>query len=180
MTGLGILAFIFGAFGVWLTVKQNILCWPISLIAVIASVIEFYRQHLFGDMTLQVFYFFASVYGWLYWNKKKDESFVTKHIDSKLIPLLLVITVIQAITYYYLLIYFGGDKPLFDAILTAASLTNTFIMTKKWLENWLAWILIDISYVLLYSIKNMWPFALLYFLFAVMACYGWIKWKKTT
>ena len=116
----------------------------------------------------------------MYWNKKKDESFVTKHIDSKLIPLLLVITVIQAIVYYYLLIYFGGDKPLFDAILTAASLTNTFIMTKKWLENWLAWILIDISYVLLYSIKNMWPFALLYFLFAVMACYGWIKWKKTT
>jgi nicotinamide mononucleotide transporter len=53
-------------------------------------------------------------------------------------------------------------------------------MTKKWLENWLAWILIDISYVLLYGIKNMWPFALLYFLFAVMACYGWIKWKKTT
>ena len=180
MTGLGILAFIFGAAGVWLTVKQNILCWPISLVAVIASVIEFYRQHLFGDMTLQVFYFFASVYGWMYWNKKKDESFVTKHIDSKLIPLLLVITVIQAITYYYLLINFGGDKPLLDAILTAASLTNTFIMTKKWLENWLAWILIDISYVLLYGIKSMWPFALLYFLFAVMACYGWIKWKKTT
>lgn len=57
MTGLGILAFIFGVVGVWLTVKQNILCWPISLVAVIASVIEFYRQHLFGDMTLQVFIF---------------------------------------------------------------------------------------------------------------------------
>jgi nicotinamide mononucleotide transporter len=86
---------------------------------------------------------------------------------------------LQAAVYYRLLIYFNGDRPFLDGILTAASLTATYMMTKKWVENWLAWVLIDVAYVLLYCLKDMWLFALLYFLFAAMALYGWIKWRKT-
>ncbi len=180
MTVFSIVAFTFGAFGVWLTIKENILCWPISLVAVIASVIEFYRQQLFGNMVLQVLYLFLGFYSWIYWNRKRYEYFKTKSVNPKLVFQLILLTVIQFGLYYYLLIILKGDMPLLDAFLTASSLTATFMMTKKWVENWLAWILIDTTYVFLYSIKNMWLFALLYFLFAVMAFYGWIKWKKTT
>jgi len=78
-----------------------------------------------------------------------------------------------------LLIHFRGDRPLLDGILTAASLTATYMMTKKWVENWLAWVLIDATYVLLYGLKEMWLFGVLYLLFTGMALYGWIKWRRT-
>ena len=178
MSVLGIIALVTGTLGVWLTIKQNIWCWLFALIAVVTSIVEFYQVHLYGDMALQIFYFFAGVYGWIYWNKKKDEAFVIKRIDPKSIPSLLFITAMQAITYYYLLIYFGGDKPVFDAILTAASLTTTFMMTKKWLENWALWVVIDASYIVLYGIKGMWLFAVLNLVFTLIAFYGWLKWKK--
>jgi len=176
---LGIIALLSGTLGVWLTIKENIWCWPVSLIAVVSSVIEFYVQRLFGDMSLQILYFFIGIYGWIYWNGKKKEVFVVKKMNIKQSPLLIIITLVQFFIYYKLLIYFKGDRPLLDALLTAASLTATYMMTKKWVENWLAWILIDAIYVLLYGLKDMWLFALLYLLFTGMAFYGWIKWRRT-
>lgn len=180
MTLLSVIAFVFGTLGVWLTIKQNIWCWFFALISVVASIVEFYNERLFGDMSLQVFYFFAGVYGWIYWNKKQNETFEVKKIKLKIVPLLLLVTIAQTILYYFLLLRFGGDKPLFDAILTACSLTATYMMTKKWVENWAVWVLIDGTYILLYGIKEMWLFALLYLLFTIMAFYGWRKWSKET
>ncbi len=179
MTLLSLIAFVFGVFGVWLTIKQNMLCWPVSIIAVIASIVEFYEQRLFGDMSLQIFYFFAALYGWIFWNKQKNTKFAVSKMAFKHWPVLFILTVSQSVLYYFLLSYFKGDQLVFDAILTACSLTATFMMTRKWLENWAAWVLIDFAYVFLYGIKEMWLFALLYLLFAIIAYYGWIKWRKT-
>ena len=73
---------------------------------------------------------------------------------------------------------FRGDQVLLDALLTAASLSATYMMTRRWTENWITWVGIDGTYVLLYLIKGMWLFALLYLFFTAMAYYGWIKWKE--
>lgn len=175
-----IVALISGVLGVWLTIKQNIWCWPMALLSVLISLVIFYQQRLYGDMSLQVVYFFGGIYGWLYWNKHKGNDFKVSRTPKSYAAFLLAATILQALLYYFLLVYFGGDKPVFDAILTATSLTATYMMTKKWLENWLMWIFIDASYVLLYSLKHMWLFALLYLFFTLMATLGWIKWKKTT
>jgi len=179
MTLLSLIAFVFGVLGVWLTIKQNILCWPVSMVAVLASIVEFYEQRLFGDMALQIFYFFAALYGWIFWNRQKNTAFVVTKMLGKNWPLLILITFAQSVLYYFLLSYFKGDQVLFDAILTASSLTATYMMTRKWLENWAAWVLIDFAYVFLYGIKEMWLFALLYLAFAIIAYYGWMKWRKT-
>jgi nicotinamide mononucleotide transporter len=178
MSLLSIIALIFGTLGVILTIKQSIYCWPAALIAVVASVAEFYQEKLYGDMALQVFYFFAGIYGWVYWNKKKNTAFIITPIDRKAVPALLGMTLAQFVLYYYLLNYFKGDKVMFDAILTACSLTVTYMMTKKWLENWILWVLIDGAYVILYGVKEMWLFAVLYLFMAIIAFYGWIKWRK--
>lgn len=178
MSVLGIVALIFGTLGVWLTIRQNIYCWPVSLIAVLASIVEFLEQRLFGDMSLQIFYFFLGIYGWIYWHRKTDTKFVVQKMALKKLPGLVFITLIQAFVFYYLLVYFKGDRPVLDGLLTACSLTATYMMTKKWLDNWLAWVIIDASYVVLYSLKEMWLFGVLYLLFTGMALYGWIKWRK--
>lgn len=174
----GILFFLTGSLGVWLTIKENVWCWPISLIAVVVCLVEFYTSKLYGDMGLQVVYFFAGIYGWIYWERNKHAVFLVKHMSLRLIPLLVIITVAQAVLYYYLLIYFNGDRPLVDGTLTACSLTVTYLMTKKWVENWLFWVIIDTAYVLLYAVKGLWFFAALSVIQTVLAFYGWLKWRK--
>jgi nicotinamide mononucleotide transporter len=176
--GLDTLAFATGALGVWLTIRQNIWCWPMALMSVLICITAYYRQRLYGDMALQVFYFFAGIYGWIYWKKNLRAEFVVRHTSLKALPALVIVTAAQAGLYYYLLRHFNGDKPLFDAVLTAGSLTATYMMTKKWIENWAIWVIIDGAYVILYGIKSMWPYALLYLLFTIMAFYGWLKWRR--
>ena len=52
------------------------------------------------------------------------------------------------------------------------------MMTKKWVENWIIWVVIDASYIVLYGLKEMWLFAVLNLIFTVIAFYGWLKWRK--
>jgi len=178
MSALAVIAFVTGVLGVWLTIKQNILCWPMALISVISSMLEFYNERLYGDMSLQVVYFFAGVYGWVYWEKNARSDFKVRYTPVKVTPYLVALTLVQAVIYFYLLKIFRGDQPFFDAALTAASLTATYMMIKKWVENWFAWVIIDAAYVFLYGIKDMWVFAALYFFFAIIAFTGWIRWRK--
>lgn len=178
MTFLGWIALVFGILGVVLTIRQNIWCWPAALISVVASSIEFYDQRLFGDMSLQGFYFISGIYGWWYWNKNKQKEFTICKTPNIFWLWMLLATIIQAGIYYLLLQKFKGDKIILDAILTAGSITATYMMTKKWIENWIVWVIIDGTYIFLYSIKGMWLFAILFFIFTVMAGYGYYSWRK--
>ena len=178
MSLLDSIALIFGILGVLLTIKQSIWCWPAALISVVASFAEFLNQRLYGDMLLQIFYFFLGIYGWYFWKKNNKVTFTVKVINPKIIPWLLIVTTVLSIILYFSLNYFKSDKVILDSILTAFSLTATYMMTKKWIENWLAWIVIDFAYIILYCSKSMWLFAVLYFVFTLMAVYGFYKWKK--
>jgi nicotinamide mononucleotide transporter len=178
MSLLDSIALIFGVLGVLLTIKQSIWCWPSALISVLASFAEFYNQRLYGDMLLQVFYFFSGIYGWYFWEKNKNATFTVQKINLKTIPLLLLVSAVLAIILFFILNYFKGDKVILDSILTALSLTATYMMTKKWIENWIAWVVIDFTYIILYTSKSMWLFAVLYFIFTLMAAYGFFRWKK--
>lgn len=178
MSLLGLIALVSGVIGVLLTIKQSVWCWPAALISVITSSIEFYEQRLFGDMALQGFYFVSGVYGWYYWGKQVKQEFAITNTPKKQWLLLGSITAVQIVIYYFLLQKFKGDKVVIDSVLTAASITATYMMTKKWIENWIAWVIIDMAYVFLYGIKEMWLFALLYFVFTLMAAIGYWQWKK--
>jgi nicotinamide mononucleotide transporter len=178
VTALSVIAFIFGALGVWLTIRQTIWCWPVSLVAVIASIAEFFNERLYGDMALQVFYFLAGVYGWVFWKKNSGREFLVTKMPASWWPGLIAATAAQSVIYFFIIDHYGGDRALLDSILTASSLTATYLMTRKWIENWVSWVVIDAVYVYLYAVKEMWLFCALYLIFAGMAFYGWRQWKR--
>ena len=172
------IALITGILGVILTIFESIWCWPMALIFVVISGTAFFNQRLFGDFGLQIFYFISGVYGWNYWGKKKKEPFIVSNMPSKWYLPIAFSIVIQSIIYYFLLGYFKSDQILFDAILTSCTFTCTFMMAKKWVENWILWVVIDAAYVFLYLIKDLSTYALLYGFFSLMAYYGFYSWKK--
>jgi len=178
MTLLDCIALITGILGVILTIFESIWCWPTALISVVISIMSFYNERLFGDMSLNVFYFFSGVYGWYYWNRRKGNAFSVSSLPLRYIPLIVLSIAAQSVIYYFILSYFKSDQVMFDSILTACSFTCTYLMTKKWVENWLLWVMIDGAYVFLYIIKEMPTYAILYTFFTLMAAYGFYSWKK--
>src|SRR6478609_7533606 len=120
MTVLGLIAFITGTLGVWLTIRQTVWCWPVSLVSVVSGGIEFYQSRLFGDMSLQVIYFFAGVYGWIFWKQNSGKTFKIVKMPEELWLWMILATALQFLLYYYLLNRLNGSRPMLDAALTAA------------------------------------------------------------
>lgn len=178
MSVVDIIALITGIIGVILTIKQSIWCWPFALTSVIISIVVFFQQRLFGDMSLNIFYLISGVYGWIVWEKKKNEIFIISKTPVKWYIIGIFITIVQSIIYYFLLKYFKSDLVIYDAILTACSLTCTFYMIKKRLENWLIWVVIDVLYVFLYIQKELYLYATLSLALSIAALIGYYSWKK--
>src|SRR5437868_3149656 len=61
------ISFATGAICVWLTVKESVWNFPISLANVATFFIVFGRAHLFADQGLQVVYFVLTIIGWYMW-----------------------------------------------------------------------------------------------------------------
>ncbi|MEG2962298.1 MAG: nicotinamide riboside transporter PnuC, partial [Janthinobacterium sp.] len=70
------------------------------------------------------------------------------------------------------------DVPHADGFLTAGSLVGQFLLSRKKLENWIVWIIVDVLYVWLYLHKDLTLTAILYAVFVVMATIGLLAWKK--
>ncbi len=162
-----------------LAAKENVWCWPFGIVGVIASLYLFVQGKLFLDAGLQIYYLFMSFYGWWSWGKTMK---VTKLEISTRKPLwhLSVICLGFAAAYPLGLLsqYFGGALPFIDALTTTFALIATYMVAKKILENWLYWIIIDIVCIWVYWQKDFQLLSVLYLVFAIVAIFGWLEWKK--
>ena len=69
--------------------------------------------------------------------------------------------------------------PFPDAATTAFSLVAQWMATRKWLENWLVWIAVDVVYVAMYVSQGLLPTAGLYAAFLVLASFGYREWRAS-
>ena len=82
-----------------------------------------------------------------------------------------------AATYYVLVAYTNSTVPLLDAFTNALSFVGLWALARKYVEQWLFWIAVDVVCCYLYVVKGI-PFkAGLYGLYVVIAVLGYIKWK---
>jgi nicotinamide mononucleotide transporter len=172
---------LFGVISVWLTVRENIWCWPTGLVNVLLFVVVFWQAKLYADMGLQVVYAILSVYGWyewLYGGKGRGERAVSRTPRFVLVPLLLAGLLGLVGLGLFLRRATDAALPFWDAGTTSFSLVAQWMLTKKWLENWLIWIVVDVIYVGMYLFKQLYPTAGLYLVFLVLACLGFQAWTK--
>lgn len=82
-----------------------------------------------------------------------------------------------AATYYVLVAYTNSTVPLLDAFTNALSFVGLWALARKYVEQWLFWIAVDVVCCYLYVVKGI-PFkAGLYGLYVVIAVMGYLKWK---
>ena len=166
---------------VYLAAKQNIWNWPVSIISVISYCFLFYEYQLYGDAALQLYFLGTAIYGWYYWLKRKEEHKKPIVSLTLLQTSLIAIAVasLSALLGLFLDHYTDTNVPYIDGFCTAMSFVAQFLMTRKVLQNWILWIIVDICYVPLYVYKNLILTAVLYILFLWIALMGYLEWRKT-
>ena len=182
MSTLEILAAVIGAISVYLSVRQNIWSWPTAIVNVLLYTIVFYEARLYADMGLQVIYAVLSVYGWYEWlhgGENRTELHVTR-TGARVWAVLLAVGVAGALLLGGVF-HYGTDAafPFLDSALASWSLVAQWMMTRKLVENWLVWIAVDVVYVPLYAVKQLYPTAVLYAVFLVLAVKGWLDWRRS-
>ena len=176
-----IIAALLGIAGVWLTTRQNIWCWPIGLANVMLSMIVFFTAKLYYDFVLQIFYFVLTFYGWFQWLSRGKNSKSLRVTNLKSVSLLLsafIIIVSVAVFGKLATMYTDASLPYWDAFTTSGGIIATFWMARKKIENWIAWVVIDIVCTFIYIYKELYAFSALYFIFAILAVVGYLRWKK--
>lgn len=179
-TGLETFAFVSGAICVWLVVRENIWNFPVGLVNVSLYAYVFFQDRLYADAGLQIVYFLLGVVGWIYWMRPSGEKLQPRIVRVSYVEALWVVAacVLSTAGLWSLLERVGGSIAFWDGLTASISLGSQWLLTRKRLENWLGWILVDIIYVPMYVHKGLYLTALLYAMFLGMAILGYIEWRQ--
>ncbi|MCT4602527.1 MAG: nicotinamide riboside transporter PnuC [Marinifilum sp.] len=177
-----IIGTISGLIFLYLEIKQNKWLWPVGLLTSVMYIYVFFVAKLYADMSLQFYYVFISIYGWILWSrgKKQEEKklpVIRLHLNLSL-KLVAASIGIYALIAYILVNFTDGSVPYWDAFTTALSIVATWMLARKILEQWLVWIVVNSVSLGLYIYKDLNFTAVLFFFYTTMAVVGYLQWKK--
>jgi nicotinamide mononucleotide transporter len=156
--------------------------WPLALISSVMYFALFWRSRLYGESALQLCFATLAGWGWLQWlrGRRPDGSALKV---ARLSPRGAAYAVaISALLWLgigrFLASFTDTDVPWWDAFPTAVSLVGQFLLGRKYIENWLAWLAVNAVSVALFAHKGLWLTMGLYSVFIALSVVGWRTWKS--
>lgn len=164
-----------------LAIPQSLWCWPAALISTALWMIVVLDARLYMDSALQVFYFAMAVYGWRQWRSGGvDHAGVRVHWWPASRHLLVIAPIVAvSVAAGLLLSATEAAFPYLDSFTTVAAVVATFMVTRKVIENWIYWLVIDSVYVYLYMERGLLGYAALYVLYLFMIVFGFLSWLRS-
>ncbi len=181
---LELIGVFFGFLSVWFSKQDNILVYPTGIISTAIFVYILAVYGLLGDMMINAYYFAMSIYGWYIWTRKVDATHYTPitkatKIENRQSVYIFIATLVFVFAVYEFFDKWNSWTAYVDTITTAIFFVGMWLMAKKKLENWIYWIIGDVISVPLYLYKGLVFTSFQYFLFTIIAIYGYRAWKKS-
>jgi nicotinamide mononucleotide transporter len=174
------LGFVTGAACVYLVVKQSIWNFPLGIANNLFFLVLFFNARLYGDAGLQVVYILLGVQGWYWWlyGGQQRAPLRIAHATRLTLSLLAVLVLLGTLGLILALRAARGAAPALDAFTTVLSLAAQYLLNRKAIENWYAWITADVLYIYLYLARGLHLTAVLYFVFLGLCLVGLVSWRR--
>ena len=174
-------------------------CWIAGLLSTLAYGVLCQVAGLWLQGALQVVYAVLAIVGWWQWrqtpsavsskpthaaetnggNRQTASTALTVHrLGLRNTVAALAVTGLLTLVGYELLAASGSAQPWLEAATTAGGLVATWLATRKLLDNWSWWVVINIATAWLYWHASLRPTAGLYLAYAALAVLGWREWRK--
>ena len=180
MNYLEIFGTLVGLVYLWFEYRASIYLWIAGVVMPAIYIFVYYDAGLYADFGINIYYLLAAVYGWVTWKRGKasQELPITQMPAKHYLPLTGVFVVSFVGIAWILIRFTDSTVPWLDSFTTALSIVGMWMLARKYLEQWVAWIAVDVVCCGLYFYKEL-PFtATLYGLYAVIAVFGYYKWKR--
>jgi nicotinamide mononucleotide transporter len=182
MTWLEGVAVVFGIVSVFYSMKEHIWVYPTGIVSTLIYVWICLQYKLYADMGINAYYFSMSIFGWYVWTHPKEGQKVLPVTWLKPSGWAISIGIFLAsfLTLYLVLSRFtDSDVPYWDSFTTASAFVGMWLMAKKKVENWIAWIITDLVSVPLYFHKGLILTSFQFLFFTILATLGLIAWIKS-
>lgn len=182
VTWIEIVAF---ALAVWMVVcnmRVNPLAWPLAIVSSMGYALLFAQYRLYGEASLQFVFIAVALWGWWQWLRGRGQDGAPLVVHRLSVrgrwAALAATALLWPLIAGALMQFTDSDVPWFDALPTAGSLVAQVLLGRKLVENWPAWVVVNIVSVGLFAAKGLWLTVILYALFTVMALAGWRVWAR--
>lgn len=178
---LEVVGVLIGLLYLWLEYKASMWVWMTGIIMPAIYIVVYYRAGLYADFGINIYYVLAGVYGlwaWRYGRKESEELPITRCPRNRYAILSLAFLVLLVGIYAILDRFTDSNVPWADSFTTALSIVGMYMLARKYVEQWLCWIVVDAVCVPLYIYKELTPTAALYALYTIIAIAGYYKWKR--
>ena len=207
MSWIEMVGTLFGLLCIWYASKEKNINYLFGLINVTLFAIIFYQIQLYGLLILQLFFFCANIYGWYAWTRpdamdgealqvrwlSKEKLIKTSIISAVAIVLLTIfidpffsalaalsVAVMNAFGSSITLGALDPDAfPFWDAAMTVLSIVAQILMTRKYVENWILWVVINIISVGVYAAQGVYAMSIEYVILLFIALNGTKEWMQT-
>ena len=178
---LDILTTVLGLIYIWLEYRASIALWVVGIM----DIYLYWSHGLYGDAGMAFYYTLAAFYGFYVWKFKKTRKLKQElpiiHMPRRqYLPATVCFFLAWGAIYYILITWTNSTVPVLDSFTNALSFIGLWALARKYLEQWLFWMVVDVVCCMLYVQKGI-PFkAGLYGLYVLIAIAGYYKWKKMT
>ena len=177
-----ILAVVMAVVYLVLAIRQNIWCWVAAAVSTLLYLFIMYQARLYMESVLQVFYLVMAAYGWHQWRRGGPDGNELKvstwplryHLFAIGLVLILVFISGELLTRYS-----NAALPFLDSLTTWGAVVATFMVTRKILENWIYWFVIDSVSIALYLNRDLFFTAALFTVYLVMIVIGYRTWRAS-
>jgi len=177
-------AVVLGIVSVVYSKKNSILLYPAAIVSALIYIYLLWQWQLFGDLIINMYYFYMGIYGWLLWRKPyRNDSDILKitkisHQDCLKSLFIFIFSIIFVSTIYIVFNRFDKWWAYADIFMTGLLFVGTWQLAKRKLENWLFLIAGDIIAIPLFYLKGYTLTSILNVVLTVIAIYGYLAWKK--
>ena len=170
-----------GLLYLWLEYKANIWLWVIGAIMPMVHGLLYLQSGIYADAAMQLYYVLAGIYGLCVWKRHSGDK---KEVRIKhtpygwVLPLILSYAVLHVALYYLLTEFTDSQVPIFDSMSTALSIVAMWMLSRKLVEQWLVWLVVDAISVGLYLYKGIPITGCLYLVYCILAVVGYLRWFR--
>jgi nicotinamide mononucleotide transporter len=181
---LSIVAGIAGVISVVLCAKGKISFYFIGFVQTISYLILAWNARFYGEVIENLWYFVTMIWGIFVWkdNLTTDKDGGQQVESLKFTPMMwfdsIVGVVIATVIMGFALSLFGSAQAYTDAATNVMAIFAQILMVKRYREQWLWWLLIDVFCIKLWWVAGNWSMVAMYVAWTVNCIYGWVNWSK--
>lgn len=170
-----------GLIYLWLEYRANIWLWVVGAIMPMVHGALYLHSGIYADAAMQLYYVLAGVYGLIMWRRKPKGGgeLPIRHTPIRWIPSLVATYAILHVVLYFLLTEFTDSRvPILDSMSTALCIVAMWMLSRKLVEQWLVWLVVDMISVGLYLYKDIPITGALYAIYCILAIAGYMRWRR--